>query len=127
MKVLLSGRKSQRDTNKRVLSFLAILAFIIVLIVSFIPAVTEQQQALNAFAQAVGKNQYAHPHRMEEYRKRMWLYSRDGTNLPPIILNAAEAEQKLTARCDWTVVLSNCASVLEGKVFSKKFGIFFEF
>ena len=85
-----------------------------------------EQAALSNFSATVGDDQRSSPQRMNAYRDRMWLYTRDGVHAPPVVLNADDSEVSAVVTVDWTQVVSSCLPVLEGLEKNPYFAAYFE-
>lgn len=86
------------------LVFCGLSYFVSVLFVDAAPEV----QALRDFSKRVGKERASFPLRMNEYRKRMWIYTRDGVESPHIILNADNARFVGQYTLDWSKISEIC-------------------
>lgn len=107
--------QGERESRMRLLSLFAgtvLLALFAALF--FMQSTGPERHALDTFCGPLTDEQRPYPHRMPAYRQRMWLYTRDGREQPPIILNADDADCTQPMRIDWTSVVSACAPVLEG-------------
>ncbi len=103
-------RSKQQAPNPLIkfISFAVMILLLIVAIIALLPEETPQQRALTHFASLVEQDKSKYPLRMLEYRKRMWVYSRDGQELPEIILNADKSEMGELQELPWQRLSDIC-------------------
>ena len=101
-----------RQTNggpfKTLCLALAFLVFAVCVIFFLLSEPSPQKTALDDFSKRVGKQLSEYPQRMNEYRKRMWIFTRDGINQPTIILNANMASLGDPVELPWDNYRSIC-------------------
>ncbi len=115
-------QKSVRQSSAVVLSIIVTLLMVVVLLFAFWEPSAEIA-ALKHYASAVAENEHAHPHRMRVYRDRMWLHTRDGTELPPVVLNADKAQVQFIQHVSWDELRTLCNDMLKGMSLMRRFGM----
>ena len=81
------------------------------------------QKALDDFSERVDKEFVHYPLRMKEYRKRMWIYSRDGNELPPVFLNVNVARMDKQEELPWQRLVDICQKQFGGMSLLPSFAI----
>ena len=122
VKVHLSG-PVQKSTGRPMVLLLSTLLVLAVLVGLLLAEDTPQRIALDAFAQTIEDEYYAYPLRMDGYRKRMWLYSRDGVALPPLIVNADSATFDEPVEVKWSDLVAVSQKHLGGMSLMRQFAI----
>ena len=123
--VVLTGEgKRQSQMRTRFMMVLGAALFLLYIISAMEP--TAQQRALTDFSSTLPDEQRKYPHKMPAYRERMWIFTRDGVTLPPLVLNAKDATLLEAQTFDWASVVAACAPQLEGLEKHAKFAMWHE-
>ncbi len=123
IEVHLSGADTLPGKLKKLFLIVVALIVLVILYALLFVEPTPERAALNAYAGTVDPEQIAYPHRMNEYRSRMWLYSRDGTDLPPIVVNADKSEIVDIGEINWSNLIDICQKHVGGMSLMPNFGI----
>ncbi len=125
LEVHLSGSNASAAQAKKIMLLVSAVFSLALIIYLLNVEPTPERAALNAFAQSIEDPALVkYPHRMLEYRSRMWLYTRDGVDLPPIILNANKASLSDSNEVDWAQIIQTCKKYVDGMSLMPLFGIF---
>lgn len=112
----------QRRINTRLFMAVAVVVLLIVAWIALID-VGPARAALYAFTATVPPETRDYPERMNVFRERMWVYSRDGQSLPPIVLNADDAELVSEQAINWAEVVAACSPELDGMHMNRSLAI----
>lgn len=83
----------------------------------------KERMALEAFSKTVSSERSRYPLKMQTYRERMWLYTRDGEEAPPIVLNAHDANITFLERAEWRELSRWCNELLKDMSLVRRFGM----
>ena len=89
----------------------------------FSSAPSPEVKALQYFASNVDEAYVEHPLKMPAYRDRMWLHTRNGSDAPPIVLNANKAQVKFIERVEWAPISKKCNELLGEMSLLRQFGM----
>ncbi len=116
-----SGNKEGQIRFRYVITILIILG--IGFLLSMMIESSIERQTLEQFTAELAEEDLKYPRRMEAYRERMLVYTRDGLRQPPILLNADDGIIAEPLAIDWTEVVAACAPELEDLELSRRFAL----
>ncbi len=87
---------------------------------------TPVEQAIADFTSPVDAANSKHPKRMQAYRDRMWLHSRNGKDEPLVMLDMDGVQLGETFIHDWVDVVSITAPLLEHMKKDRKFAMWYD-
>ena len=115
------AQKHQINSTAIIGVFSLLISIVVLLFYFWEPA--KERVALAAFSKTVPSEFSRYPLKLEAYRNRMWLYTRDGVEAPPIVLNAKHAEITFLERAEWSELSRWCNEMLKDMSLVRRFGM----
>lgn len=123
IQVHLSKRQGLRPSVKIALyTAVAAVVLLLIVVVGFNETPPERR-ALDYYAGTVDLEKISYPTRMRVYRGRTWVYTRDGVDLPPVIVDADKAEITNADQIDWSQITATCREHVDGMSLMRQFAI----